>query len=58
MFNSKKEEISNEKFIDVNNNILGGDCEERNQKNIKLYKKIWEYISEDVEKQLEYNITF
>jgi len=54
----KKEEISNEKFIDVNNNILGGDCEERNQKNIKLYKKIWEFISEDVEKQLEYNITF
>tara|TARA_B100000795_G_scaffold173750_1_gene131077 strand:+ start:10584 stop:11204 length:621 start_codon:yes stop_codon:yes gene_type:complete len=54
----KKEEISNEKFIDVTSNILGGGGEERDFKNVKLYKKIWEYISEDVEKHLEYNIIF
>ncbi len=54
----KKEEISNEKFIDVTSNILGGGGEERDFKNVKLYKKIWEYISEDIEKQLEYKIVF
>lgn len=54
----KKEEISNEKFIDVTSNILGGGGEEKDFKNVKLYKKIWEYISEDVEKQLEYKIVF
>jgi hypothetical protein len=54
----KKEEISNDLFIDVTSNILGGGGEERDFKNVKLYKKIWEYISEDVEKQLEYKIVF
>ena len=42
----------------VSSNILGGGGEERDFKNVKLYKKIWEYISEDVEKQLEYKIVF
>ena len=36
----------------MTSNILGGGGEERDFKNVKLYKKIWEYISEDVEKQL------
>jgi hypothetical protein len=54
----KREEISNDLFLDVNSNILGGGGEERDAKNVKLYKKIWEYISQDIDKQLEYKISF
>jgi hypothetical protein len=54
----KKEQMSNEKFVDINSNILGGDCEERNKKNVKIYKKTWEYLYEDIETQLEYKIVF
>lgn len=52
----KKDNISNDSFIDINSNILGG--EKRDLKNMKLYKKIWEYLYEDIEKQLEYKIVF
>ena len=52
----KKDNISNDSFIDINSNILGG--EKRDLKNMKIYKKIWEYLYEDIEKQLEYKIVF
>lgn len=54
----KKEEISNEKFIDVNNNILGGTNEERNAKNNKIYKKIWDCLNCDIDNQQEFKIMF
>jgi hypothetical protein len=54
----KKEQMSNEKFVDINSNILGGGGQERDLKNMKLYKKIWEYLYEDIETQLEYKIVF
>ena len=54
----KRDDISNDSFIDINNNILGGGGEERDLKNVKLYKKIWEYLYEDIETQLEYKIVF
>lgn len=54
----KRDDISNDLFIDVNSNILGGGGEEREIKNVKLYKKIWEHLYEDIETQLEHKIVF
>jgi len=52
----KKEGISNDRFINVNNNILGG--EEKEAKNQKIYKKMWEFLNQDVEKQVDFKIIF
>ena len=54
----KRDELSIDQQLDINNTILGGTTIERQIKNEKIYINIWRYLNKDIESHIEYNIVF